>query len=62
MQNYEVHTYIGFRTVLRHKTDSLAKARSLARRLREDPTADYDGTAIYDNIHCEWIDRDEIIY
>lgn len=59
MKDYEVHTYYLFSTILRYQTDNLDEARAKAREIEETSSEDFEGTAIYDNIHHNWLEHHE---
>ena len=61
-KRYEVNTYRGFRVNAQCETDDLEEALKKAHELEISSKDEFEGTAIYDNLHCEWVNRHERDY
>ena len=56
---YEIYVFNGFHAWLRAEAKDLDEARAKAREIERTSQEDFEGTALYDNLHCKWMDRHE---
>ena len=59
MKRYEVYIYSGFNCKLRHETDNIDEACDKAHEIEKTSKEDFDGTALYDNLKCQWFGKHE---
>ena len=58
-KRYEVDTYNGFRVKVRYETDDIEDALKKAHELEILSKDEFEGIAIYDNLHCDLVTRHE---
>lgn len=56
---YEVYIYNGFNCKMRYETNDLDEACDKAHEIEKTSPEEFEGTALYDNLHCKWFGKHE---